>query len=87
MPEISRFLGIVIMMFAPDHNPPHVHVRYGDYEVLINLTDGEVKGTMPKHILKTVFRWMEMHEDELMENWNLLRERKEPKKIEPLKQP
>ena len=23
MPEISRFYGIVITMYFPDHNPPH----------------------------------------------------------------
>jgi len=28
MPEISRFLGIVITMYFNDHNPPHFHVRY-----------------------------------------------------------
>jgi hypothetical protein len=30
MPEISRFLGIVIAMFYNDHEPPHFHVRYGE---------------------------------------------------------
>ena len=30
MPEISRFLGIVITMYFNDHNPPHFHVRYDD---------------------------------------------------------
>ena len=25
MPEISRFLGIVIQMFFDEHNPPHFH--------------------------------------------------------------
>ncbi len=31
MPELSRFFGIIIAMFWEDHNPPHFHVRYGDY--------------------------------------------------------
>ncbi len=30
MPEISRFLGIVICMYFNDHNPPHFHVEYND---------------------------------------------------------
>ena len=29
MPEISRFFGMVIMMYHKDHPPPHFHVRYG----------------------------------------------------------
>ncbi|MHB9118250.1 MAG: DUF4160 domain-containing protein [Burkholderiales bacterium] len=35
MPEISRFLGIIIAMFYDEHNPPHFHARYGDYKVEI----------------------------------------------------
>jgi hypothetical protein len=35
MPEISRFYGIVIRMFFADHNPPHFHATYGDWETLI----------------------------------------------------
>ena len=30
MPEISRFLGIIITMYFDDHDPPHFHVRYND---------------------------------------------------------
>ena len=32
MPEICRFLGIVIKMFVNDHNPPHFHAEY-DQEI------------------------------------------------------
>lgn len=28
MPIISMFFGIVVRMYADDHNPPHVHVEY-----------------------------------------------------------
>ena len=34
MPEISRFFGIIISIFYDDHNPPHFHARYGDYDAL-----------------------------------------------------
>ncbi len=34
MPEVSRFYGIVIKIFYDDHNPPHFHAEYGEYEVL-----------------------------------------------------
>jgi hypothetical protein len=39
MPEISRFLGIVVAMFYSDHAPPHFHARYGEYEVTISIGD------------------------------------------------
>ena len=32
MPTISMFYGIVIQMFFDDHNPPHFHAYYQDYE-------------------------------------------------------
>lgn len=39
MPEISRFLGIIIAMNFSDHNPPHFHVRYNEYEASIRIKD------------------------------------------------
>lgn len=42
MPEISRFLGIVIAMFYNDHNPPHFHAKYGDFRAAIAIHTGEI---------------------------------------------
>ena len=85
MPELSRFFGIIIAMFAGDHYPPYFHVRYGDYEAIITIEDGIVKGELPKKALKDVFEWMEIHQEELKTNWNRLQEGKGIIKIEPLK--
>ena len=32
MPQISYFLGVIIRMFYRDHNPPHFHAFYADFE-------------------------------------------------------
>ncbi len=37
MPEISRFLGIVITMYFNDHDPPYFHVRYEEHRALIGI--------------------------------------------------
>lgn len=37
MPEISRFLGIVIAVYHRDHSPPHFHAYYGEYEVAVEI--------------------------------------------------
>ncbi len=37
MPEICRFYGIVIRMFYKDHNPPHFHIEYQEYEATIDI--------------------------------------------------
>jgi len=28
MPVISRFYGILVMMYYQDHHPPHFHAKY-----------------------------------------------------------
>ena len=84
MPVISRFLGIVIIMYWRDHNPPHFHAKYGDYEVMITIKDGIIDGKFPKRALKLVLEWLERHKDELMENWTRAQSGKELMLIEPL---
>lgn len=37
MPEICRFLGIVITMYFDEHNPPHFHVRYNEYRASMEI--------------------------------------------------
>jgi len=38
VPDICRFLGIVIKMFVDDHNPPHFHAFYGEHQALTRST-------------------------------------------------
>ncbi|WP_162054821.1 DUF4160 domain-containing protein [Pontibacter pamirensis] len=84
MPEISRFYGIVIYMFYNDHNPPHFHVEYGEFKAVVSFDEEIVKGNMPKRALKLVFEWMDLHNGELMKNWELARSGEPLNKIEPL---
>lgn len=37
MPEISRFLGIIISMYFDEHNPPHFHVKYNEHTVVMEI--------------------------------------------------
>ena len=57
MPEISRFLGIVIAMFYSDHAPPHFHARYGAHEVIVCIDDGAVEGYFPRRALGLLLEW------------------------------
>jgi hypothetical protein len=84
MPEISRFLGIVITMFYRDHRPPHFHASYGDYEIEVSITDGVVTGRFPGRALRLVLEWYRLHESELIENWELAENRRPLNKIDPL---
>jgi hypothetical protein len=85
MPEISRFYGIVVYMFYYDHQPPHFHVKYQDYEAVINIQDGSVKGEISRRALRLIYEWLDLHQEELLLNWKLLEQNKPLFKIEPLK--
>lgn len=69
MPEISRFYGIVIAMYYSEHNPPHFHVSYNDYKAVINIETGEVEGKLPRRVLSLVYEWLDLHKQELLNNW------------------
>ena len=63
MPEISRFLGIVIKMFVNDHNPPHFHAIYGDVEALVEIRGLSVfAGRLPPRVLGLVLEWAALHQ-------------------------
>ena len=84
MPEISRFLGIVIRMYYRDHAPPHFHAVYGEYEISLEIESGVVEGRFPRRALSAVLEWLKLHREELLEDWNLAREEKPLKRIAPL---
>ena len=37
MPQISYFLGVIVRMFYRDHNPPHFHAVYANFEGIIDI--------------------------------------------------
>jgi hypothetical protein len=52
MPSVSRFLGIIIYFYYREHNPPHFHAVYGEFEVEILIEDLSVDvGYLPPRVL------------------------------------
>ena len=84
MPELSRFLGIVIAMYYRDHAPAHFHAVYGDYEITIEIESGNVNGEFPKRALAHVQEWRALHKAELLADWDLAQKREPLKRISPL---
>lgn len=72
-------------MYMSEHNPPHFHVWYEDYKAIITITDGVVTGSLPRRALNLVYEWLDLHKDELLDNWRRLSNYESPMKIEPLK--
>jgi len=85
MPIISNFFGIIIRMFFNEHAPPHFHVEYAEYKASVNIQTLEViEGKLSRRAQELVLDWAELHQKELLEDWELCRQHQEPKKIEPL---
>ena len=84
MPEIARFLGIVIGIFPRDHQPPHFHAVYGEYQITVEIRNGVVSGDFPKRALRLVLEWLDLHEAELLEDWDLVQAGRPANKIPPL---
>lgn len=88
MPTISMFFGILIRMYFPPkgHNPPHIHAYYSNEKATFSIPDGElITGNLAKRQVKLIQAWIEIHQEELMANWELCQNNDEPFKIEPLK--
>lgn len=85
MPEISLFYGIRITMNYNEHNPPHFHAAYAGEECVVNILECCVmSGRLPRKQLRLLIAWAEIHQDELMQNWELSRDRKPLYRIAPL---
>lgn len=85
MPEISRFLGIIIAMYYKEHNPPHFHVRYNKHKAAISIKNlALLDGKLPPKVFGLVVEWASQHQQELLENWNLAEQLQKLKPIKPL---
>ena len=81
MPEICRFLGIVISMYFNEHNPPHFQVRYNEYRAVMDIrTLNVLDGMLPARVRGLVEEWAELHQVELLG----MRDSKDFHSIEPL---
>lgn len=59
MPKIDYIQGISIHVYSGEHRPPHLHAKYNEYEVLIQIDDGKLyAGSLPSKQLKLVLHWL-----------------------------
>jgi hypothetical protein len=85
MPEIALFYGIKVNMYYDEHNPPHFHAEYNENKALIDIIEARViKGSLPSRQLKLILAWCVIHQDELMQNWELSKLGLPLNKINPL---
>ncbi len=85
MPEICRFLGIIIRMFYDEHEPPHLHVEYQGDKAVFDFFGNIVQGSInSRTVVRLVREWIDLRHNELEEDWRLARTGKQIKKIAPL---
>jgi hypothetical protein len=70
---------------AVQHNTPHFHVRYGEYKASYDFEGGVLSGSLPIKQERFVLAWLELHKDELEDNWTLLSNGDSAFEIDPLK--
>ena len=88
MPELSRFYGIIIRMYlevGEPHHKPHFHAYYQNDVAVIGIDPVEVlAGALPRRQHRLVEAWAELHEEELLSDWQLLEQGRKPSPISPL---
>ena len=88
MPELSRFLGIIIRMYREvgvPHHLPHFHAYYQDEVAIYSLDPIEmIAGSLPRRAKRFVEAWAELHQEELEADWELLQAGEQPQPIDPL---
>ena len=85
MPEICRFLGVVIWINFGDHPPPHFHAQYGGSEALVDIEAIAVsEGWLPPRIRRAVLEWARVRQPELRAAWRQAQRYEHPAKIPPL---
>lgn len=83
MPVIARFYGMIVKMYflGKEHNPPHVHVLYGECMGAIDIQTAKmIEGDLPSKALNMASEWVLLHQKELLEIW----ETQNFKKLPPL---
>lgn len=85
MPILSIFFGIVVKLFHDDHNPPHVHIQYGEHYAIMEIGSGKLlAGKLPARALRLAREWRRLHVDELRHAWADAQSGRQPRRIAPL---
>lgn len=88
MPEVCRFLGIVISMYAEmpaRHHEPHFHAYYGEQAAVFSIASGQLSaGSLPTSQKRAIEVWRRARQIELQQNWERLQARRRIAKISPL---
>ena len=70
VPELSRFFGIIVRMFAEPgspHHSAHFHAYYQDEIGIFSIDPVDlIAGSLPRRQVRLVEAWAELHQPELL---------------------
>ncbi len=74
MPEIDSLLGLSFCLYFFDnkqHKLPHVHIRYGEFELVIAIGTGEcLEGYLPRKQRKRAEQHISRHRGQIIAMWH-----------------
>ncbi len=86
MPTISIFFGISIKMFYDEHNPPHLHAEHQGDKASFDFRGNILRGDIgSRTAVRLIREWIDLHQNELEDNWNEMQAGREFRRIDPLK--
>lgn len=67
MPVVHYLGSIKILIYFEDHQPPHFHAQYAEYDILIEIKTLDVySGYLPTKQLKKVLKWAKVNQSFLL---------------------
>ncbi len=88
MPELARFFGIIIRMYAEadvSHHEAHFHAYYQSSVAIYGVDPVDlISGSLPRRQQRLVEAWAELHQAELLADWRRLEQGHPPMPIPPL---
>ena len=89
VPDLCRFFGIIIRMYreaGARHHTPHFHAYYQEDAAIFSIEPIEMaRGALPKRQRRLVEAWAELHQQELLIDWERLHSGRPALPIDPLK--
>jgi len=85
MPIIATFLGLVIRLYHDDHDPPHVHVQYGEFQAVVQISNSRIlAGRLPPRVKRLLGEWMKANREAINNSWEIARRHGTPPRVRPL---
>ena len=71
MPKVDEYLGLAFYLYFYDHPPPHIHVKYGEHNLSINLKTAELmEGYLPPKKRKLAIERIKERQAAFIEQFN-----------------